>query len=69
MCALRKFFRNIPIDKANLFNDHFYAQFSEPSVYDVDIDWSTDQLFDIDFSPARICNLLAAVNRNKAKVN
>ena len=59
-------FRNIPIDKANLFNDHFYAQFSEPSVYDVDIDWSTDQLFDIDFSPARICNLLAAVNCNKA---
>ncbi|HBI40457.1 MAG TPA: hypothetical protein DDY16_05865 [Tenacibaculum sp.] len=59
-------FRNQPVDKANLFNDHFYAQFSEPSVYDVDLDWTSDHLFDIDFSPTRICNLLATINSNKA---
>ena len=59
-------FRNSPKDKAELFNNYFYQQFSTPSRYDIDIDWSNDQLFDIDFSPERIINLLKEVNPNKA---
>ncbi|KAL5253133.1 hypothetical protein ACHWQZ_G015785 [Mnemiopsis leidyi] len=59
-------FRNSPKDKAELFNNYFYQQFSTPSRYDIDIDWSNDQLFDIDFSPERIISLLKEVNPNKA---
>jgi hypothetical protein len=53
-------FCNFSTDKANVFNDHFRVQFSELSVYDVDLDWSTDHPFDIDFSLTRICHLLAS---------
>ena len=37
------------ITKANMFNDHFYEQFSHMSEYDIDIDFSNDEQFDIDF--------------------
>ena len=54
------------ITKANLFNDYFYEQFAHMSEYDVDIDFSNDELFDIDFSCTRIKQFLDNINTNKA---
>ena len=51
---------------ADMFNKLFYEQFSEPSMYDTDICFSTDNEFDIDFNPSRIKALLDAINTNKA---
>ena len=59
-------YRCLPLDKAELFNSHFYNQFSEASSYNVNIDWGNDHDFDIEFSESRISNLLASINSNKA---
>ena len=59
-------YRNNPLDKAELFNSYFYEQFSEASSYNIDINWSNDQQFDIDFSHQRIRKLLLKINENKA---
>ena len=59
-------YRNLPLEKAELFNSHFYNQFSDASSYDIDIDWCSDQNFDIDFTESRISLLLASINSNKA---
>ncbi len=58
--------RNSPEDQANLFNKFFFEQFSEASSYDIDIDYSVDSQFDIDFDHRRVRKLLANVNSNKA---
>ena len=50
--------------KANMFNKFFHDQFSEPSIYNIDI--SFDNEFDIDLSPSRIKAFLANININKA---
>ena len=42
-------FRNDPLEKANLFNDFFYEQFSDRSTYNIDINWNNDDLFEISF--------------------
>ena len=42
------------LDKANMFNDYFFERFSNESTYDVDIDFSNDDMFDIDFSCTRV---------------
>ena len=52
--------------KANMFNQYFFDQFSSSSTYDINIDFSEDDLFDIDFSCARIKQLLDNINVNKA---
>ena len=52
--------------KADMFNKFFYDQFSEPSIYNTDITFESDNDFDIDFSPSRVRALLAAINTNKA---
>ena len=39
-----------PLDKANMFNQFFFQQFSAESLYDVDIDFTDDEKFDIDFN-------------------
>ena len=52
--------------KAELFNTFFFDQFSGASGYDVPIDWSNDNLFDIDFYPLKIQILLSNINSNKA---
>ena len=46
-------FRNKPSEKAELFNNYFYEQFSDPSNYNTYIDFSNDQVFDIDFNRNR----------------
>ena len=59
-------YRCLPQEKANLFNSFFFDQFSAASNYDVDIDWSNDMDFDIEFNTDRIKNLLSCINSNKA---
>lgn len=56
-----------PKEKADLFNDFFYDQFSEPSTYNIDIDFSNDSRFDIAFDPSYIHKLLHNINSNKAQ--
>ena len=64
--SLKGTFRNQPLDKANLFNNYFSDQFSDASNYDINIDWSNDGLFDINFDHIKIRHLLSAINSNKA---
>ena len=54
------------VTKANMFNKYFFEQFSSSSTYDIDIDFSQDNLFDIDFSCSRIKDLLENINVNEA---
>ena len=51
--------------KADMFNKFFQDQFSNPSTYNIDINFDTDDEFDIDFSPSRIETLLEGINTNK----
>ena len=52
--------------KVTLFNQYFFQQFSEASNYEIDINFSNDSDFDINYSPERIEKLLKDVNINKA---
>ena len=54
------------LTKANLFNVYFQKQFSNSSVYDINVNFSNDELFYIDFSCTRIKQLLDDINTNKA---
>ena len=56
-----------PLAKAYMFNNYFYKQFSEPSCYETDIDFTNDSTFDIDFSASRIKPLLDNLDINKAQ--
>ena len=49
-----------------MFNKYFFEQFSSSSTYDINIDFSNDDLFDIDFNCTRIKELLDNINVNKA---
>ena len=55
-------FRNKPYEKAELFNNYFYEQFSGPSNYNTDINFSNDQVFDIDFNRNRVHKHLSNIN-------
>ena len=59
-------FRNLPTDKANLFNEYFYDQFSDASTFDIDIDWSEDKDFSIASDPLRIQECPLDINPNEA---
>ena len=59
--------RNDPKDQAEMFNNFFYAQFSERSSYDISIDYTNDSRFDIDFNHGIVRRLLAKINSNKAQ--
>ena len=54
------------LTKANMFNKYFFEQFSSSSTYDVDINFSKKELFNIDFNCSRIKDLLDNINVNKA---
>ena len=58
---------NEPLAKANMFNKYFYKQFSEPSHYETNIDFTNDSSFDIDFSASRVRPLLDILDINKAQ--
>ena len=59
-------FRNKPSEKAELFNNYFYEQFYGPSNFNTDINFSNDQVFDIDFNRNRVHKHLSNINSNKA---
>ena len=58
--------RSKSTDMANLFNKYFSDQFSSPSVYDIDINYSNDPFHDIQFEELNVRNLLKNMNGNKA---
>ena len=53
-------------DQANLFNDYFHEQFSEESHYDINIDFTNDQFFNLKFHTRDIFNILSHINSSKA---
>ena len=59
-------FRSNDIDKANLFNKFFCDQFSDSSDYEIAVDTSNDEQFNVSFCHRRIRKLLAKINSNKA---
>ena len=60
-------FRTKPCDQANLFNDFFFEQFSEESLYDIDIDMnSNDRFMNLKFHELDVLLLLKNVNSSKA---
>ena len=59
-------FRNNPKHQAELFNEYFEGQFSDPSNYDIDFDYSNDSVNDIEFSTSRIRKILNDIDVNKA---
>ena len=59
-------FRNKSLDKAELFNRYFSEQFSSPSNYNINIDWSNDTSFNIDFCHRKVRKMLLKINPNKA---
>ena len=59
-------FRNNPVGQSELFNEFFCDQFSDASSYDIDIDYTYDNSFDIDFNFRRVRSFLKLVNPNKA---
>ena len=60
-------FKSNPVDQAHLFNFHFYNQFSESSMYDIDIDNSNSRLFEIYFNSSRVFSILKSIIPSKAK--
>ena len=52
--------------KATMFNNFFCEQFSLPSTYDIHIDYSSQDDFEIDFSSTRIQQLMNDINVNKS---
>ena len=58
---------NEPLAKANMFNQYFYKQFSEPSCYETNIEFDNDITFNIDFSATRVKLLLDNLVINKAQ--
>ena len=59
-------FRTNMKDQADIFNTYFHDQFSSPSSYTIDIDFSNDKSSNLDFSPSRVYGLLRKVNTSKA---
>ena len=59
-------FRNNPKDSADLFNDHFFKQFSKRSNYDIDIDFSNDPFINFKICHRDVRKLLTTLNQNKS---
>ena len=59
-------FRNKPADKADLFNQFFFNQFSESSKYDININFTNDTSYNykIDFREVR--KILKSLNQHKS---
>ena len=58
---------SVPSVKADIFNNSFYKQFSEPSLYNIDIDFTNDSSNDIDLSTKRVKSVLDNLETNKAQ--
>ncbi len=59
--------RSDPQSQCDLFNDFFRDQFTGVSDYSIDINFSNDHLYKINFEPLRIQNLLQNLDPNKAQ--
>ena len=59
-------YRSDTKEKADLFNEYFFNQFTGPSNYDVEVDFDINDSFSIDFNPLKIQKLLSEINTNKA---
>ena len=59
-------FRSNNLDIGNLFNKYFSDQFSSPSKYDIEIDFSNDMFKDTKFDEKKLFDLLKKMNSNKA---
>ena len=59
-------YRSNALEQSNLFNEFFFEQFSESSNYNISIDFTNDDSFDILFCPQKIRKLLTKTNSNKA---
>ena len=59
-------FRNLPEDKANLFNKYFFEQFSQESSYDIDLDHSDSSLNNIKIHAFDVYLILKEINAGKA---
>ena len=53
-------------DIADLFNKYFYEQFSEESLYDIDINFNNDNFFDFTIHTNCIYQQLSRLNSNKS---
>ena len=53
-------------DQSELFNSFFYNQFSDASIYDIDIDDTQSPNFVIDFNHSRVFEILRNLNSSKA---
>ena len=58
---------SVPSVKADIFNNYFYKQFSEPSHHNIDIDFTNDSGNEIDLSVARVKSVLDSLDINKAQ--
>ena len=59
--------RNNSEEITNLFNQHFYNQFSYRSTYEIDIDFSNDLFSDFALDERNIYDTLKNLNPNKSK--
>ena len=59
-------FRSNNLDIGNLFNKYFSDQFSNPSKYDIEIDFSNDIFKDTKFDEKKLFDLFRKMNSNKA---
>ena len=59
--------RNNSEEIANIFNQHFYNQFSDRSTYEIDIDFSNDLISDFALDERNIYHALKNLNPNKSK--
>ena len=59
--------RNNSEEIANLFNQHFYDQFSDRSTYEIDIDFSDDLFSDFALDERNIYDALKNLNPDKSK--
>ena len=59
-------FRSNNFDASNLFNKYFSDQFSSPSKYDIDINFSDDLFKETKFDEKNVFDLLRKMNANKA---
>jgi len=59
--------RSDPQGQCDIFNTFFYDQFTGESDYSIDIDYSSDHLFQISFEASHIEKLLKNLDPNKAQ--
>ena len=62
-----RYIRSVRRDQCDIFNQFFYNQFSDPSLYNINIDFSNDPYNDFVIDHARVRKLLLKINTNKAQ--